>query len=170
MEQAKAIVIASAILGVCLLTQTGYTILHDHSVAEEQHQDRERAANLEKETLTKAKTKGAWERATKDLDSELGAWINEQDKAKKGGYVFIRWAWVKAFANSDITWNDPKTVTAKGIIVAAPETGETKYYSWSRGLVWLDDDSWGAKRATFAQAILPKAQEDEMFTVNIKHP
>jgi hypothetical protein len=43
-----------------------------------------------------------------------------------------------------------------------------KYYSWSRNLVWLDDDSWGAKRVTFASATLPKTEREEMVTVNIK--
>lgn len=170
MDQGKAVVIASTILGVCLLAHTGYTILHDREVAGADRQEKERIALVEKETVTKTKAKAAWERAIKNLDSELGSWINEQVKGQKGRYIFLRWAWVKSYANSDIAWSDPKTVTVKGIIIAAPESGEMKYYSWSRNLVWLDDDTWGVKKVAFASITLPKAEQDDMFTVNIKHP
>jgi hypothetical protein len=76
-DNGKATVIASAILGFCLLAHTGYTVLHDHSIAESERQGQERIAKVEKESVTKAKAKAAWERAIRDLDSELGAWINE---------------------------------------------------------------------------------------------
>jgi hypothetical protein len=169
-DQGRAVVIASAILGVCLLTHTGYTLVHDRSVAEAERLQRERIAQVEKEAATKTKAKGAWERATKSLDSELGSWVNEQGKSEKGKYVLLRWVWVKAYQHSDVAWKDSNNVTVKGIVIAAPESGDTKYYSWSRDLVWMDDDSWGAKKVTFAPAPLQRAEQDEMFTVNIKHP
>jgi hypothetical protein len=170
MDQPKATVLASAVLGACLLTHTGYTLVHDRSVAETERLQREHIAQVEKEVATKAKTKGAWERATKSLDSELGSWVNEHGKSEKGKYVFLRWVWVKAYQHSDVAWKGSNNLTAKGIIIAAPESGDTKYYSWNRDLVWLDDDSWGAKKVTFAPATLPKSEQDEMFTVNLKHP
>jgi hypothetical protein len=103
-DNGKATVIASAILGFCLLAHTGYTVLHNRSTAEANGQDQQRIAKAEKEVTTKAKSKGAWERATKDLDSELGSWINDPQRTEKGRYVILRWAWVKAYVNSDITW------------------------------------------------------------------
>src|ERR1035441_2842741 len=115
-DNGKATVIASAILGFCLLAHTGYTVFHDRSTAEANRQDQERIAKAEKEATTKAKSKGAWERATKDLDSELGSWVNAEQRPEKGRFFFTRWAWVKAYANSDIIWDNLKAVTVKGRI------------------------------------------------------
>lgn len=169
MDQAKAIVIASVVLGACLLTHTGYALVHDRSLAKAERLQRVRIAKLENEAATKAKAKGAWDRATKGLDSDLEWWINEQGKSEKAKRVFLQWAWVKSYQYSDVTWKDPNNVTVKGIVIAERDSGDTKYYSWRRDLVWLDADSWGARRATFAPATLEETEQD-IFELNIKHP
>jgi len=140
-DQAEAIVIASIALGACLLTNTGYTLVHDRSLAESERVQRERTIQAEKEAATKAKARGAWERATKDLDTALGSWINEQGKATRTKYVFLRWAWVRSYQHAGITWTNPSNVTVKGIVIGLPDNGDTQYYSWSRDLVWLDNDT-----------------------------
>jgi hypothetical protein len=184
MDKHGAIAASCVFIGFAVLTQTGYAVYHDRDVAEGQQRQREAVAKATTDAAKLSAGKAAWLAATRDLSVQLGIWrLIEEVKTKKVGPLYGTPA-VKVYANSDITWHDARSVTVKGYLISAPITrpksmpaGDIReYFTWSRDLVLLDDDTWRARSlASFGingtvinPASVPKAERDAMFTTELR--
>jgi hypothetical protein len=90
------------------------------------------------------------------LDVLLEFWINDHagtqnEKAlSERKYRCVHSLSIKSYANSDVTWNDPKTVTVQGIAAVTTVDGHRTqdaraFYAWKFVYVWLDDNRWHDK-------------------------
>jgi hypothetical protein len=162
MNTSKAIIVASLVLGACVLVPTGYVFFHDRSVAETQRLEKERTAKAEADFITKTRAKAAWDQSIPYLATLIAIWVNRnlgdneqfQKAFAEKKYRCIHSLSVKSYAYSDVVWNDPKTVTVKGIAIATTIDGRRKedartYYSWKFTYVWSDDDRWLQKPSTY---------------------
>lgn len=113
---------------------------------------------------------------------QLSMWrLIEEVKTKKVGLLYGAPA-VKVYATSDIRWHDAKSVTVKGYLISTPITrpksmpeGDIReYFTWSRELVLLDDDTWRSLSSVAINgtiinpASVPKAERDAMFTAELR--
>jgi hypothetical protein len=154
MTTGRAIIVGSIVLGACVLVPTAYLIVHNRSVAKEQRQEREQAAKAAADLVSRARAKAAWDESVKFLETGIEIFINRKAgtmnskavDAKK--YRCLHSMRVKSYANSDVIWNDPKTVTVTGVVAATTIDGHRTqdaetFYSWSATYVWLDANKWG---------------------------
>lgn len=167
MTTGKAIVIGSIVVGACILASTGYVYLRDRAAAEAARQERERAAKAEADAIKLTRGKAAWDESKKYMETMLGLWINEnngtlnQEAMAQKTMKCFQFLSIKSYANNDVTWDNPKTVTVHGIAVAMTFNGRhvsdpRAFYSWSSKYVWLDEGKWGqgpAKKAWHFESI-----------------
>lgn len=165
-----------------MLGQTAYMAYHDRAVAEGEQRRQDLIAKAAGDTAKLAKSKAAWYAATRDLIGQLGvSFLKESiEKPPKRTDTSVGEISVKVFAASDVTWHDARNVTVQGFVISKPFNPPKsippggnilgwEYFPWSRDLVLLDDDSWGASRTvTFRPASLSNDERSAMFTVELK--
>lgn len=175
MQPSKAIIIGSAIIGACVLANLGYTISRDRAVAEAARREQEQQVKAAAENYKRVQSKEAWKEALKFIDVDFRKWLETQVKSDKNHRVIVRWAWTKAFALSDIQWDDERHITVHGIIGATSEEGGTNehLFTWTRKVeLWTDgvDNGWHADPPIFGYATLTQDQYKDMPTQQIIMP
>ncbi len=166
----RGIALGCFFIGLAFLGQTAYTAYHDHAVAAAEQRQRELIARTTAEAAKLAKGKAAWMRATRDLGVHMRIYLYRTNAETTQVETSV-----KAYSHSDIIWRDSRKVTVQGYVITVPSTlpkapkGDLRqYYSWSRDLVLLDDDSWGTMYPAFTGVNPSKVERDSMFTVEIK--
>ncbi len=181
MDKTKAIVASCIFIGLAVTGQTGYAIYHNRIVAEQAQTRREIVAKEAAESLRSARSKAAWNAAVKDLPLQLSIWfISEQ--VRTGTPAAYGKTAVKVYEKSDVTWKDPKTVAVAGVLIFTPDErpksipfGDTRqYFSWSRDVALLDDDTWKVKSGIggldISPATIAKPERDAMLSADLRWP
>jgi len=166
----KPIALGCFFIGLTVLGQTGYTMYRDRALAAAEESRRILIADSAAQTAKLAKARAAWAAATHDIGVQF---VLHLLTAAENTHVRTS---VKVYSHTDVSWRDSRSVTICGFLITFPDPIPTPipgrdlraYYSWSRDLVLLDDDSWGTKRPTFNHVNVSKDEGDSMFTVEIK--
>jgi hypothetical protein len=149
-----------------MLAQLGYSIYHDHATQQQILLDQQIETRKFQSQQRKIQAKASWDSAIRNIDSDLGSWIENHIKDRGSRSVHIEWAWVKTYENRDVEWRDERHLLVSGFISASPERGESQKFSWSVSMTLLDDGGWGRGKVSFVPASFPEG----VFTVGIKSP
>jgi hypothetical protein len=179
MDKAKAIVGSCIFIGLAVMGQTGYAIYHNRMVAEQEQRQREAIVKQAAEALKLARSNAAWNAAVKDLPVQMLIWFIMQ-QTRTGAPAPTGTTAVKVYEKSDVAWKDPNTVKVSGVLIFTPDerpksipTGDIRqYFSWSREVALLDDDTWKVKSGIGGVDINPatvaKPERDAMLTANLR--
>jgi hypothetical protein len=171
MQRTSGTVIACSFIGVAILGQTAYTAYHDRATEGAEDGRRQNVAKAMEEAGKLAKSKSAWATAIRDLSGQMGIY-----RITMGIEPAIVQTRARVYSHSDVVWNGPKNVTVRGLAIAAPfflpkapRTGDFRqFYSWSRDMVLLDDETWGTRPPTFTAIDLPPGELASMFLFEVK--
>jgi hypothetical protein len=132
--------------------------------------DVKNVAKAMEEAAKLAKSKSAWATATRDLSAQMG--VYRLTARIEPAIVQTR---ARVYSHSDVVWNDPKSVTVRGLAITIPFTlpkpgmGDVRqFYSWSRNLVLLDDETWGTRPPTFTAIDLAPGELASIFLFEVK--